>query len=85
MPLKYLCARNDYEQQLQATTARGKYSVIIRHHICCKHDAVTNNEKKRHMNTKFVTYFVLELVSSKMIKKKTSQRNPSIKMKFLLF
>ena len=70
MPLKYLCARNDYEQQLQATTARGKYSVIIRHHICCKHDAVTNSEKKRHMNTKFVTYFVLELVSSKMIKKK---------------
>ena len=48
MPLKSLCATNDYKRQLQATNARGKYSVIIRHHMCGKHDAVTNNEKKRH-------------------------------------
>ena len=38
-----------------------------------KHDAVTNNEKKRNMNTKFVTYVVLGLVSNNMIPKKTSQ------------
>ena len=70
MPLKSLCVTNDYERQLRATTARGKYSLIIRHHTCGKRDIVTKNEKKSHMKTKFVTYFVLILVNSNEIQKK---------------
>ena len=51
-----------------------------------KHDAVTNNEKKRNMNTKFVTYVVLEFVSSNVIaqsrsserKREVSLTNPAL-------